>query len=101
MSEVVTVFVDSAGRLPLPEAIREKAGLHPGDSVELTVTDGHVEMKPAATPKADKEPADAGIPDYSELLQVPDDDDADRWGWDWPGPEQDLVPRLAVSERKP
>ncbi len=100
MSEVVTVAVDSAGRLTLPEAIREKVGLHPGDSVELIVTRGHFEMKTSVSPKAENQAADEVTPNYQELLQVPDAEDLDRWGWDWPGPEEDLVPRLARSGRK-
>lgn len=31
------------------------------------------------------------VPDYSSLLQAPDADRADRWGWSWSGPEGDLV----------
>ena len=49
MSQAITVSVDSAGRLLLPEAIREEAGLSPGVPVEVTVTRGHIEMKPAVT----------------------------------------------------
>ncbi len=29
----------------------------------------------------------AGVPDYRRFLQVPDADEADRWGWDWAGDE--------------
>ncbi len=47
MSSVITVSVDSAGRLLLPKAIREKAGLNPGVPFEVSVTKGHIEMKPA------------------------------------------------------
>ena len=100
MSEVVTVAVDSAGRLPLPEAIREQVGLRPGDSVELIVTKGHIELKTSVSPKVESQAAGEVTPNYHELLQVPDADDVDRWGWDWPGPEKDLVPRLARSGRK-
>ena len=33
------------------------------------------------------------VPDYSGLIgAVRDAADADRWGWDWPGEERDLVP---------
>ncbi len=31
-------------------------------------------------------------PDYRQLLTVPDPDRADRWGWEWREPEQDIVP---------
>lgn len=37
----------------------------------------------------------AAIPDYRQLLQVSDAENADRWSWDWPGPEQDLVPTIS------
>ncbi len=47
MSSVITVSVDSAGRLLLPKAIREKAGLNPGVPFEVSATKGHIEMKPA------------------------------------------------------
>ncbi len=30
------------------------------------------------------------LPDYGKLLRVPDADSADRWSWEWKGPE--LVP---------
>ncbi len=32
-------------------------------------------------------------PDYRALLQVPDVDAADRWSWEWTGPEQELIPK--------
>ena len=49
MSSVITVSVDSAGRLLLPKAIREKAGLNPGVPFEVSVTKGRIEMKSAET----------------------------------------------------
>jgi AbrB family looped-hinge helix DNA binding protein len=48
MSRAVTVSVDAAGRLLLPRAIREKAGLKPGILFEVVATEGHIEMKPAS-----------------------------------------------------
>ena len=27
----------------------------------------------------------AGVPDYSDVISVPDADHADRWGWEWDG----------------
>ncbi len=30
-------------------------------------------------------------PDYRALLQAPDAEAADRWSWEWTGPEQELV----------
>ena len=33
------------------------------------------------------------VPDYSEVIKVTGAAaDADRWGWDWPGEEGDVVP---------
>jgi len=39
--------MDSAGRLVLPKAIREKAQLAPGTPIEVRVVDGRVELEPA------------------------------------------------------
>lgn len=36
---------------------------------------------------------EAELPDYGALLSAPDADRADEWGWDWPGPEEDLALR--------
>lgn len=33
------------------------------------------------------------LPDYGSIITVPDADRADTWGWDWPGPEEELLPR--------
>ena len=40
-----------------------------------------------------RETASSEVPDYSTLLHVSDADVADRWSWEWAGPEQELVPR--------
>ena len=39
--------MDSAGRLVLPKAIRERAQLSPGAPIEVRVVDGRVELEPA------------------------------------------------------
>jgi AbrB family looped-hinge helix DNA binding protein len=39
--------IDAAGRLVVPAAIRREAGLEPGQPLEVTVTDGRVEIVPA------------------------------------------------------
>ena len=39
--------IDNAGRLVVPKAIREEAGLCPGQPLEVTVRDGRVEIVPA------------------------------------------------------
>ena len=41
------VTIDAAGRLVIPKAIREEAGLLPGEPLEVTVRDGRVEIVPA------------------------------------------------------
>ena len=32
------------------------------------------------------------VPDYSRLIRAPALEDADRWGWVWPGPEGEVEP---------
>jgi len=39
--------IDTAGRLVVPKAIRQEAGLVPGEPLEVTVHDGRVEIVPA------------------------------------------------------
>jgi AbrB family looped-hinge helix DNA binding protein len=39
--------IDHAGRLVIPKAIREQAGLLPGEPIEVTLHDGRVEIVPA------------------------------------------------------
>jgi len=38
------ITIDTAGRLVVPKAIREEAGLEPGQPLEVTVHDGRVEI---------------------------------------------------------
>jgi hypothetical protein len=33
------------------------------------------------------------VPSYKGLIDCPDADDADRWGWEWKGPGR-LVPKM-------
>ena len=49
MSNAIRVAVDDSGRLLLPEAVREAAGLRPGIPFEVTASQGHIEMKKAAS----------------------------------------------------
>ncbi len=39
--------MDSAGRLVLPKAVRDRAQLSPGLPIEVRVVDGRVELEPA------------------------------------------------------
>lgn len=40
--------MDSAGRVVLPKAARERAELRPGAEIEVRVIDGRIELEPAA-----------------------------------------------------
>jgi AbrB family looped-hinge helix DNA binding protein len=42
--------IDSAGRVILPKALRDRLGLAAGESLELTERDGKIEIAPAPTP---------------------------------------------------
>lgn len=41
--------MDRAGRIVIPKAIREAAGLRPGEPLEATYRDGRIEIEPAAS----------------------------------------------------
>lgn len=46
--------------------------------------------------------AQAAVPDYGSLLEAPEVNRADEWGWEWPGPEGEIVVReSAGSESDP
>lgn len=40
--------MDSAGRVVLPKAARDRAELRPGAEIEVRVVDGRIELEPAA-----------------------------------------------------
>ena len=42
--------IDSAGRIVIPKAVREAAGLEAGTEVDITFRDGRVEIEPAPRP---------------------------------------------------
>lgn len=42
--------IDSAGRVVIPKAMRDRLGLHRGSPVDIRERDGHIEIEPAATP---------------------------------------------------
>jgi AbrB family looped-hinge helix DNA binding protein len=41
--------MDRAGRVVIPKPIREKAGLRPGEPLEVTYRHGRIEIEPAAS----------------------------------------------------
>jgi AbrB family looped-hinge helix DNA binding protein len=47
MKKAIEISMDAAGRLVVPKAIREAAGLVAGEPLAITVTEGGVEIAPA------------------------------------------------------
>lgn len=47
MLATMITTIDTAGRIVVPKAIRQEAGLEPGQPLEVTVHDGRVEIAPA------------------------------------------------------
>lgn len=47
MKTSIQTTIDGAGRLVLPKAIRERAGLHPGMPLDVRLQDGRIEIEPA------------------------------------------------------
>lgn len=43
----MTVTIDSAGRVVIPKALRDRAGLTPGTQVDFRYHDGNIEISPA------------------------------------------------------
>lgn len=42
--------IDSAGRVVIPKAVRERLGLTGGESLDVRERDGRIEIEPAPTP---------------------------------------------------
>ena len=42
--------MDSAGRVVIPKALRDRLGLEQGKVVEIRERDGRIEIEPASTP---------------------------------------------------
>jgi len=47
MENTIRTSIDAAGRLVVPKAIRDEAGLVPGMPIEVRCRDGRVEIAPA------------------------------------------------------
>ena len=43
----MSTAIDSAGRLVIPKAVREAAGIQPGTPLEVRYRDGRIEIEPA------------------------------------------------------
>lgn len=46
MGETFQTTIDSAGRLVLPKAVTDEAGILPGMTLQITVQEGKVEIEP-------------------------------------------------------
>ena len=46
MKNAIQTTIDSAGRLVLPKAAREEAGILPGMSLQVSVREGRIEIEP-------------------------------------------------------
>ncbi len=46
--------IDSAGRVVIPKALRDQAGLSPGTEIEVQLRNGRIEIEPAATITVEK-----------------------------------------------
>lgn len=46
MENAIRTTIDSAGRIVLPKAVREEAGILPGMSLQITTREGRIEIEP-------------------------------------------------------
>jgi AbrB family looped-hinge helix DNA binding protein len=46
MGDTIQTTIDSAGRLVLPKAVRDEAGILPGMTLRIRVQEGKVEIEP-------------------------------------------------------
>ena len=74
----MTTTMDQAGRLVLPKAARERAGLVAGMPLEVRVVDGRVEIEPAAARVAVEKKGGVWIAKPVEDLPVLRQEDVDR-----------------------
>lgn len=71
----VTVTVNPAGHLVMPEAVREAAGILPGVSFDVTVTNRRIELTPVETPAVSPAGAESrgAMKIEAEIDQIYDD----------------------------
>ena len=50
----MTTTIDNAGRIVIPKALRDQAGLTPGTEIEIQVRNGHLEIEPVAVMTIEK-----------------------------------------------
>lgn len=50
MKDATQTTMDAAGRLVIPKPIRQRAGLKPGQPLDVSLHDGRVEIEPAPVP---------------------------------------------------
>lgn len=74
----MTVTMDRAGRLVLPKAARERAGLVAGMPLEVRVVDGRVEIEPATTRVTVEKKGGFWIAKPIEAVPVLRQEDVDR-----------------------
>ncbi|HZK50758.1 MAG TPA: AbrB/MazE/SpoVT family DNA-binding domain-containing protein [Actinomycetota bacterium] len=53
--------IDSAGRVVIPKALRDRLGLGGGDDLVIVERDGHIEISPAPTPMSLTDDKDTGV----------------------------------------
>lgn len=50
----MTTTIDGAGRIVIPKALREQAGLVPGTEIDIQIRNGHLEIEPVANMTVEK-----------------------------------------------
>ena len=63
----MTTAIDAAGRIVIPKALRDRLGLVPGRTLEVTERDGRIEIEPAPSPMS-------LVQRRGGLVAVPDED---------------------------
>jgi AbrB family looped-hinge helix DNA binding protein len=63
----MSVAIDAAGRVVIPQAVRRRLGLHGGSKLEIEEIDGAIVLRPASRVRVGM--ADDGLP----ILRAPED----------------------------